>query len=258
MPELQPALDPFFQVANALLVLSYLAWSELTLRVILLIANILFILEGFIIFDIAVDLVIWVGAILIVTIFYIIRILYRSRPIHFSSELEALYSNVFSDVLSRHEFHLLIKNKAIKAKEIRSVNSQIVMAGNPFDFLYILGDCKSTKVALVTGQNVGRTSVLVERMKSYAWIGPAEFIEEQETLTPQLFKVSACVAEITEPFTYYAIDLERLKAKMKSKRHGMSIQNAFLAKMLGYMTSHLKAIDKEYIRALSAAKVAKP
>lgn len=254
MTELQPAFDPFFQVAYALLVLSYLAWNELTLRVILLFANILFVLEGLIIVNVAVDIVVWTGAIVIVTIFYIVLILYRSRPIHFSSEFEALYLNVFSEVLLRHEFNLLIKKKIIRSKEIRSVRTQIVMAGNPFDFLYILGDCKSTKVALASGQNVGRSNVLIERMESYAWIGPVEYIEEQETLTPQLHKVSAYVTEITEPFTYYAIDLERLKAKMRSKRHGMSIQNAFLAKMLGYLTSHLKYIDKEYIRAIAATK----
>jgi hypothetical protein len=254
MTELQPAFDPFFQVAYALLVLSYLAWNELTLRVILLFANILFVLEGFIIVNVAVDIVVWAGAIVIVTIFYIVLILYRCRPIYFSSEFEALYLNVFSDVLLRHEFHLLIKKKIIRFKEIRSVRTQIVMAGNSFDFLYILGDCKSTKVALASGQNVDGTNLLLESMESYAWIGTVEYIQEEETLTAQLYKVSVYVAAITTPFTYYTIDLARLKRQMKSKRYGMSIQNAFLSKMLGYLATHLRFIDREYIRALSAVK----
>lgn len=254
MVEVQPAYDPFFQCAYAMLVLSYLAWNELVLRIILLLANILFILEGIIIIDVAVDVVVWCGAIVIVTIFYIVLIIYRNRTIHFDADFDALYNSVFSDVLTRHEFNLMIKKKVLKSHSIKAIGSQIVLAGNPFDYMYILGDCTDSTISLAHGQFTDGSNLLLDRMVSYAWIGCVEYIEQEISQEPQLYKVSAYLAESKESFVYYTIDLARLKRQMNKKNTGMSIQNAFLAKMLGYLTSYLRKADKRYIRAKSTLK----
>jgi hypothetical protein len=211
-------------------------------------------LEGIFTLDIGVDLVAGTFVMACLTIYTIYKLIYARCKKNIPPEFEALYSNVFADVLTRYEFHLLIQSKVLKVKEARAIGTQLHLAGNPFKSIIILGNCDATQVSLKFGALADPANVLVKEMMSWSWIGCIEFIEFIEVLQcsgPIYTKLTVIVTHTEVPFNYYQVHIHRLMKLFKDKRSGMSIQNAFLTKMLGYLGNRLYLHDKRYVKAKS-------
>mmetsp|Transcript_15944 Transcript_15944/g.29194 ORF Transcript_15944/g.29194 Transcript_15944/m.29194 type:complete len:269 (+) Transcript_15944:126-932(+) len=252
MVSIQPFRSFFYQSAYLCSLLSCFTKNELVIRFLQLVGTILFMFEGIFSIDIGVDLVCGTFVMCCFTLTYIIQILIRTCPKRFDNHFEKLYTHVFADVLSRAEFYLLLKYKAIKVKEVRASGTQLQLAGNNFNSLVILGDCSNSNLALTVGPIREPDDVLVKTLKSWAWIGCIEYMEHLENPGKTTFLKTTCVLTQTEdPFIYYKVSINRLRRVFNDKRSGISVQNAFYMRMLEYLGERLYVHDERYIRAKS-------
>lgn len=254
MVKILPFRSFFYQSAYTCSILGCMTKNELVVRCLQLIGTVCFMLEGIITIDIGADLVSATCLMCCFSIYYIFRIIRRSWPLKFTEQLEALYSHVFADSLTRFEFSLLLKDKVIKVKEARVSGTQLQLTGNHFKSVIILGDLPDTNVALTFGPIVNPEDVLVKHMKPWSWIGCIEFIESMQG-GPNLNKTTLFVTHTMAPFTYYKIHIKRLVKVFEDKHSGMSIQNAFYMKMLGYLADRLYIHDRRYLRARSIMRL---
>lgn len=209
---------------------------------------------------------VWSSVQALITLIHIILILYKRKQKKFEPNIEALYVNVFKDVLSRWEFKLLSES-CINVEKAKSNNTQVVKAGNPFEELIIVGDLENSNSHLELlrlANSGGEEEVLLDRMTNWSWVGVIEYITmyEKSLRSKVTFKddqsfdygVTLNVRKAGLGAIVYRVNVENLLKLYKNKTHGLSIKNAILARMLCAVSHVVSHRQKSYIDLMKQVK----
>jgi hypothetical protein len=157
--------------------LSNIGWHLLWLRGVLLFASVFFILAGILVFDVAVDTVLWNSIFLIINVIYGYPLVREKLPVKLNPEQNELYENVFKDVFNKLQFIKFYK-RCIKAVRVEEAGHAIVREKDLFKHLYILGDVEGPDAIIELDK---AKTLLHRRMPSWSWIGILEYIDKYET-----------------------------------------------------------------------------
>lgn len=135
--EILPVGHWLFQLAQLLLLLSYLTTSVLILRTLLACAALCFVLWAWLVLAIAVDTTIWNIIFCVINTIQALILLLQKRPIKFKhSPHERIYQEMFRDVgVSRHDFRQLAKMGYMRSSR---AGSYYIEAGNIVNNLSLL------------------------------------------------------------------------------------------------------------------------
>jgi len=250
------------QVAHAFLLLSFIQWNQLYLRITVLGANISFACLGIFIFTISLDLIWWNSIQAVINIFHISRILYKQKKIKFENQLEELYVNVFSDVLTRWEYKLLLE-KCIKKKQANAKDTQIIKAGNPFSDIIIIGNYEEGSEVELKKKVGEQEEVISSNLERWSWVGTIEYVTLYEeglrlhvagTDSEIRYGVTLTLRNLPikeKPFVYYKLNVDKMLRLFKHPGHGNAISKGILAKMLGHCSKIVIQRQEEYSSIVS-------
>jgi len=138
MPDLQLILLNIYYIGVAI---AFLVKDILTLRIIMIIAGICMILQGFMTDNSTV--IFWLSLFTVINLIQVIRILYENRGIKLIKDIENLYKKIFSDMTRKEFQHLWVQG------EIVTVDKQELICkdgSRPEQiFLLIHGKCQVKK-----------------------------------------------------------------------------------------------------------------
>ncbi|XP_031628557.1 blood vessel epicardial substance isoform X2 [Contarinia nasturtii] len=125
----QQVNDVYFQVANALFLIAFLAphksYGFLLARCSLVVGSILLTLWSYLI-ECSLDALIWSGLFLAVNFMYLLVLMYQMRPVRFEKEIDAVYVALFKPLnVSRHQFKKVLNcMKMIRLLKYQEIYAQ--------------------------------------------------------------------------------------------------------------------------------------
>ena len=192
MKEASPAGHWLFQVANTFLLLSYASKDVLTLRVVLMLATLCFLLWGSIaLAALAVDTVIWNSIFCMINLFRVTQLIWERRPIQFDrDEHEEVYTALFGPVgIGRLQFKTLMEQGLMRSLR---AGSTFIEAGNEATNLTLV---YSGRMAIISAPKDGRPPEKVGAVSSMQFVESPQWSNMQVQRRNTLGRATSSIRE---------------------------------------------------------------
>ena len=216
----------------------------LYLRAILILASCFFIAWGYIVLNIAADLIIWNSLFIIINIIYAIPLIKEQKPIKLPKDHRKIYYDYFSRKMSKAHFKYFWS--FAKKKTIDRIDTQLIKEGNPFEELLFIHEIPEDKSVIL---RKGPRKLL--NMIEGSWVGMIEatfFIRSTRTKDYkrkeyERWAVSCTIEgeDLDEEthVVFFKWEKDDLIEIMKNPKFGMDIINAlyslWLPSTVGYI-----------------------
>lgn len=212
------------------LMLSYIQINFLYLRLVLFCASIWFILWGWLILDIALDLIIWNAVFALINIILAIPLFLSWLPVRLNKEESAIYEQHFKSFFTKKHFKILFKYATL---ETIYAPTELAVTGNQINkFIFIHFVSQNSEASLFAkGKKIAS-------LGNGSWVG---VIDANSALNQQRenikWDIDCRVVKATDNYyinvIYFPVD--KLKTKVfKNKKYGRWIEQSLEAMWLEY------------------------
>ena len=180
MKEIKFFMNEYLFIANLLLFLCYLQSNLIMFRLLFIASCIFFLIFSLTGDTVSLDTVIFNFLFTIINVIFVVPLIKRLVPPHFSKEQKDIFREHFRNYLSPIELNVLLSTSR---RKIFRVTSQIIKFGNEFSSLYFIAKIgKRCRIEMKTKKRKFELS-------EYSWIGVPEYlniISKKESLSQAL------------------------------------------------------------------------
>jgi len=180
LPEytLLPLNSWLFQIANCLLLISYMMTNVLYLRILLACASTFFVLWGTIILHYSIDTILWNSAFMCINVGHIINLLYARRTLEFDNDKQFVWEHIFYRYLSMDRLTFKTLTDDCETINLR-VGDFYAVQGNLVDTLAVIVEGEIEVLQVVdsidfTDKNADKNRLLINRLR------PLDFVNSPE------------------------------------------------------------------------------